>query len=278
MTATEHRSELDDQFNLRKRHPVARNYLLLNALQSLMARYQLTSSLDVSYGDSPGQKLDIFPAVAEAAPVFVFIHGGYFRALGKSHYRYLANRMVRAGYTTVLVNYDLAPKVTVAEIIRQNLAAFTWIRRNIHQWNGDPSRITLCGHSVGAFLAAKILEEDWPGGSGLNKVALLSGLFDLEPMRQSYLNRDVRLSPADPQDLNPNATAISQDAELLVAVGADETTQFVSQSEGFSQALSQAGRQNVLQTLPGINHYTMSRLLCGHKNPVIDWIVGSSSE
>ncbi|MCV0424229.1 MAG: alpha/beta hydrolase [Roseibium sp.] len=264
--------EFEDQFNLRKRHPFSRYNLVLNVFQSMMVRAQLTCSIDVSYGDSEGQKLDIFPAKAEAAPVFIFIHGGYFRALDKSQYSYIARQAVKAGYTTVLVNYDLAPGVSVEEIVRQNLSAFTWIKNTIHKWNGDPSRITLCGHSVGAFLSAKILERYWPGGSGITKAALLSGLYDLGPMKRSFLNRELHLSDSDIENLNPVASETKQRPEILVSVGENETEEFIKQSRTYSDALTGAGVRNTFQRLPGIDHYTMSRLLAGRKNPVMDWI------
>ena len=257
-----------------RRHPFSRYNLVLNVLQSRLARAHMTCDIDVSYGNTPGQKLDIFPARSEAAPVFVFIHGGYFRALDKSQYSYVARQAVKAGYTTVLVNYDLAPAVSVSEIIRQNLAAFLWIKNNIRAWQGDPARITLCGHSVGAFLAAKILEKYWPGGSGIYKAALLSGLFDLGPMRQSFLNRALHLSETDVETLNPVAAETKQRPEILVSVGANETGQFIIQSQVYSDALTRAGVQNTSQVLPGIDHYTMSRLLAGGKNPVMDWVFG----
>ena len=121
-------SDTDSQFDLRRRHPFARFHLLANAVQSQVARCRLRCSLDVRYGSTAGQKLDIFPAQTGKAPVFLFIHGGYFHALDKSQYRYVASRMVRQGYTVVLVNYDLAPKVRVVEIIHQVLTSFHCVR------------------------------------------------------------------------------------------------------------------------------------------------------
>ncbi len=262
----------DDQFNLRRRHPVGRTVLLFNLVESLFAQTFLTCSLDISYGESAGQMLDIFPAKASKAPVFVFIHGGYFRALDKSQYRYIALRMAKAGHVTVLVNYNLAPKVPVSEIIRQILASFQWIRENIHRWNGDPGRIVLCGHSVGAFLAAKILQQDWPGGSGIQKAVLLSGLYDLGPMKRSYLNKDLLLTDKDVDNLSPQFGTLAERPDLLIAAGGNETDEFIGQSEKYSAKLDAEGVQNELAILPGINHYSMSRLLAGRRNPVIDWI------
>ena len=80
----------DEQFNLRKRHPLGRFHLLANVIESQIARWTHTKFLNVSYGESAGQVLDIFPAKGANAPIFVFIHGGYFKALDKRQYSYMA--------------------------------------------------------------------------------------------------------------------------------------------------------------------------------------------
>ena len=248
--------------------------MLTNAFESHLARVLHRNELDVSYGSTDGQRADIFPARTPGSPVLLFIHGGYFRALDKSQYRYLARPLVKLGYAVVLVNYDLAPRVSVSEIVQQVHDAFAWVKQNVHRWNGDPGRFTLCGHSVGAFLAAKVLEEDWPNGSGIEKAALLSGLYDLGPMKRSFLNHDLQLTDEEVSNLNPRADALTDPPNILVAVGSKETDQFVSQSESYSRTLSAAGVQNDLMILRGINHYTMSRLLSRKGSPVLRWIVG----
>lgn len=265
----------DEQFNLRKRHRLSPLYLALNSYQSAVARTRLPGILDVSYGDSAGQKLDIFAARSEAAPVFVFIHGGYFRALDKRQYHFIVPRMTQAGFTSVLVNYDLAPRVRVPEIVQQVSKAFGWIAGNIGQWNGDPARMVLCGHSVGAFLAAKILEQERPGTNGvaIEKTLLLSGLFDLGPMKKSYLNQDLNLTEADVSTLSPINGAVRQKTRILIAVGGNETDEFIRQSTQFAHKLGDDGVPNDRLVLSGQNHYTMARLLAREHNPISDWLL-----
>lgn len=271
--AQHYQPNYDADFNLRARHPIGRLHLLKNSAQSLIMPRLLRCDLDLPYGDTPGQRLDIFPAPQANAPVFVFVHGGYFRALDKSQYRYIARPMVAAGCSVALVNYDLAPRVTVAQIIEQVLRAFDWLRQNIGQWNGDPGNILLCGHSVGAFLAASILQQDWPGGSGVRRAALLSGLYDLEPMRRSFLNTALNLSPEDSQRLNPGAAEIGPGPDILLATGGAETGEFLRQTRDFGRDLTQVGRPHDLQILPGITHYTMSRLLARQGTPITNWLL-----
>ena len=269
-------SVFDAQFNLRKRHPSGKFHLLLNVMQSHLARLSLKHSRDIAYGDSPGQKLDIFPAKQQDAPVLVFIHGGYFRALDKGQYSYMARPFVAAGYTVVLVNYDLAPAVTVSTIVEQNLRAFDWITQNVQRWNGDPEKITLCGHSVGAFLVVKILQQ-LRNPRQIQGAVLLSGLYDLTRIKQSYLNADLHLSDADVRDLSPmlagNISLPAHMPEVLVAVGNQETEEFIQQSENYAVKLQRAGVKQAYMLLPDKNHYTVSRMLVNKRNPLMQRIL-----
>lgn len=267
-------SNFDADFNLRARHPVARLHLLTNVIESKISQHALKCSLDISYGNSDGQKIDVFPAKISNSPVFIFIHGGYFRALDKSLYRFIALQMVKQGYTVVLPNYDLAPKITVTEIVRQILASFIWVKENISSWNGNSDQITLCGHSVGAFLCAKILEQGMEYSKGIEKTALLSGLYDLAPMKQSYLNQQLFLNDEDVQRLNIRPELLKSDSKILVAVGASETSQFINQTKNLSAGLRSALIENEMMILPKINHYSMSRLLARQKNVLMNWIIG----
>ncbi len=261
----------DEQFNLRKRHPLGRIHLLKNAVQSYVARHKLHCELDISYGESLGQKLDIFPAKQPNSPVFVFIHGGYFRSLDKRQYSYMAKPLVKAGFTVALVNYDLAPKVSVGEIVQQNINAFRWLHTHIKGYNGDPNNITLCGHSVGAFLVAKILEQDWSKEvkQSVRTAVLLSGIFDLSKVKQSYLNQDLGLSEQDVTELSPIFTTCQPFPKTIVAVGDQETEEFIKQSEHYAKRLTANGTPVQWMLLPNKNHYTVSRMLSNKKNTLM---------
>ena len=87
--------------------PNVEGYLEKSAERSARVRKKLGGEIDLSYGDSAGQKLDVFPAAAKGAPVHVFIHGGYWRSLDKHFYSHVAGPMVAAGATVVVPNYDL---------------------------------------------------------------------------------------------------------------------------------------------------------------------------
>ena len=265
----------DQAFNLRKRHPSGKLHLFANELQSYLCRICFNASLDVSYGTSSGETLDIFPARNSNAPVFVFIHGGYFRALDKSQYSYLAQSFVRAGCSLVVVNYDLAPKVSVKDIIAQNIKAFSWVHHNIHRWQGNADHIVVGGHSVGAFLTAKILAYNWPQKirASIKGAVLLSGLYDLTQMRQSFLNQVLNLSNHDVVSLSPMFESIGIVPEILLAVGDDETNEFIRQSKAYGSKLTNQGCCVDTMILKEKNHYTVSRLLNHNDNELMKKIM-----
>ena len=66
---------LDRQYDQRVLVPDANDYVRRNARDSAIVRVQLECQLDVAYGPSPEETLDIFPA-GDATPVLVYVHGG----------------------------------------------------------------------------------------------------------------------------------------------------------------------------------------------------------
>jgi arylformamidase len=161
------------------------------------ARQALPCVLDVPYGPTLEETLDIFPAAQPNAPVFVFIHGGYWRALSSKEFSGVALGLQPLGITTVVINYALCPRVTIDEIVRQTRAALAWTLRNIQHYGGDPARVAIGGHSAGGHLTAMALQTEWAEDYGLPQdpfVAAIpfSGLFDIEPLRYSYLQPQIQ--------------------------------------------------------------------------------------
>ncbi len=257
----------DHEFNLRRRHPFGRVHMVTNQLQSLWARATMNCHLDHAYGATNGQTVDIFPAAQPSAPVLLFIHGGYFRALDKSQYSYIARPYVAAGFTVAVMNYDLAPGVSIGEIIQQNLAGFEWLKQNIHSWNGDASKFILCGHSVGAFLVAKIVQHAvvMNDSECIGAQILLSGIFDLTKVRQSYLNQVLSLNESE-INVSPIFTDCYQQPETMILVGGEETAEFIRQSERYHQKMLACRTRSEYHCLEDLNHYTVSRLLASKYN------------
>lgn len=224
--------ELDAQYNCRAMVPDAEDWVARWAEESALATEQLDHRFDVAYGEGEGELLDIFPAAEPGAPIMVFIHGGYWRSMDKDVHRFVARSFVPAGVSLVCINYALAPSVGMDEIVRQNRAALAWIYRNAATFDGDPNRIYLSGHSAGGHLTAMMMATDWPAfedGLPSNLVkggCPISGLYDLEPIRHTYLNEDVRLDEDEAERNSPVRYPPLGPGWMVITAGGLESDEF----------------------------------------------------
>ena len=152
------------------------------------------AELGFPYGDSSRQFIDLFfPAAGESAPLAIFIHGGYWRAMDPSFHSHMARGLNERGFAVGVVGYDLCPIVTIADIIEQirRACASLWQRFN--------RRMLVCGHSAGGHLTAAMVATDWQKlwpkvPSDLVPVGYaISGVFDLTPLTKTSMNQDFRL-------------------------------------------------------------------------------------
>src|SRR3954464_4379593 len=152
----------DAMYNNRERVPESAAILARWAADSARARAEVPCQLDVPFGAGAADHLDVFPAPHGDAPVLVFVHGGYWRALDKSDHSFVAPAFTRDGACVVIPNYALAPAVTVPQITLQVARAVAWTWHNIGRFGGDRRRIVVAGHSAGGQLAAMMLACLWP--------------------------------------------------------------------------------------------------------------------
>jgi len=252
----------DTQYNNRARVPDSPALLARWAEASALTRDQMTVVVDEAYGDDPAERLDVFPARAEGAPVLVFIHGGYWRALDKADHSFVAPAFVDAGAMVVVPNYSLCPQVGIDRIALQCAQVIAWVWRHARRFGGDPGRIVVAGHSAGAHLAAMMLACRWPlVDAALPRRVLagavgLSGLYDLEPLRLTpFLQTDLRLTPALVRRLSP-AFFPRPPGPLHALVGAEESDEFIRQNQ-LIRAQWGPTTVPVCEALPGRNHFTV---------------------
>ena len=201
-------SDLDyeAQYNNRRRVPEHVDITARWAAASHDYRGKAGARLDLAYGPGERHRYDLFPAAAAAAPVLVYIHGGYWQRGDRRDFAFVARELNAAGLTVVLPSYSLCPAVGVMDIVGE-LATFLaalWQQERIHP--------LLVGHSAGGHLTAALLASDWSATNGVPRDLVragyaISGVFDLPPLVGTSLNEALRLTPRGGAGGQPNVLA-----------------------------------------------------------------------
>ena len=252
----------DSQYNSRASIPDHLQIFERGAQRSAEARARLRCHLDIAYGASAAEKLDIFPAEGKCEALLVFIHGGYWRSRDKSDFSYLAPAFVRHGVTLALPNYGLCPAVSVEDIVKQNLLAIAWLWHYAARYGVNPGRLYVAGHSAGGHLTAMMLAAHWDVympqlPRNLVKGALaISGIYDLEPLVHApFVNVDLKLDHALARKLSPVNMPPATNAPLYTAVGGDESDEFKRQCALLGRTWRTAFAGDI--AMPGYNHLTV---------------------
>ena len=217
---------------------------------SAAARFQLDPALDIVYDPASGMALDWF-AGAPDGPVVLWIHGGYWRAVSKSQQSLVAPGLVAAGAHVAVMDYSLAPAVTLDEIVRQARAAAAFVLATAAARGADPARVFIAGHSAGGQLGGMLLAEFGALRGGI----MLSGLFELEPVRLSHINEWLCLDDESVRRLSPMRHIPASGPALLVSYGGRESNEFRWQSETYAAAWQAGGHRATLVPQPSRHHF-----------------------
>jgi arylformamidase len=221
----------------------------------------------VAYGSSEYEGLDIFRAAAANAPINVFVHGGAWRRNKAADYALQAEPLVRAGAHAVIIDFinveqaggDLFP---MYEQVRRALA---WIWRNADSFGGDRERFYISAHSSGSHLAACFLTDGWRE-ENLPKnfckgALLLSGMYELEPVRRSKRSSYVAFTDAMVEKLSSQRHLDGLHTPLVLAYGTCETPEFQRQTQDFFAAVAAAGKPAELIVGEAYNHFELLETL-----------------
>ena len=263
---------LNREYNNRALVPDHPQYFARWGEASVRTRSTMSSRLDQRYGDMPGESIDLFPARKGDGTCMMFIHGGYWRSLDKRDFSFLAPAWVDAGVSLAVVNYDLCPKVTIDEIVRQMLRASRWLWLHAEDYGMDQDRLYVSGHSAGGHLTAMLMAAVWPvfdpqlprdlwkGG------VAISGLYDLRPLLQvDFLQEDLRLDADAAERLSPALIPPATRAPVMTCVGGDESSEFLRQN-----ALLRERWRSLVTDIPapGKNHFSVVDGLAEPSSPL----------
>ncbi|HXW25911.1 MAG TPA: alpha/beta hydrolase [Xanthobacteraceae bacterium] len=216
------------------------------------------AELGILYGATARQTIDLFaPAGGGAAPLALFIHGGYWRSLEPAMFSHLARGLNERGVAVAVAGYDLAPQVRIADIITEMRQACLYLWRRFGQ------RILAFGHSAGGHLAACLLATDWKAVAPDLPVDLvpaaysISGLFDLAPLIGVTMNQDLRLDAEDARRVSPLYWPAPAGRTFDAVVGALESSEFLRQSRSIADAWGKSGVLTRYEAVAQANHFTI---------------------
>jgi|694.fasta_scaffold42352_5 arylformamidase len=217
-------------------------YIEQYGAKSSAARNALGDKLQkVAYGTHDDEYL-LLAEHSPNAPLLIFIHGGYWKALSADECCMWASDALAQGISFASINYTLAPQATLSHIVQQCRSAVQWLQQRSSL---APCNAVVSGSSAGAHLAAMCSTADL-NNNFITGAVLLSGVFDLRPLLHTTVNDPLQLTQDEAIGLSPQLQAVSPIAQVVVAWGEHETNSFKDQSHNYAEHLT-AGGCNVAQ-------------------------------
>lgn len=268
-------AQAEAQYNLRQAFPDFPEVLEAwrAATQDVHARRQPTCNL--KYGNEPLQDYDYFASGQANAPLFVFIHGGYWQSGDKSDIGFIVDPFVAAGADAVVLNYRLAPDHPMEAMVDDVLQALQHLHHEQQQgrYTFNPKKVALMGHSAGGHLVAvAACRAQAAGIPAPAQVFPLSGLFDLPPLLPSSVNNALGLNEARAMALSPLLMRAPAATEVHTLIGQHETAQFHEQARVLAQVWPQVKQHHVISDT---HHFTVLSALANPAQPAVHAMIQS---
>ncbi|AMN39035.1 alpha/beta hydrolase [Rhodoplanes sp. Z2-YC6860] len=208
--------------------------------------------LDLAYGPRERNRIDVFRCGKANAPLFCFIHGGYWQRNSKDIFACMMAGPLAHGFDTAMIGYTLCPDVTLTELVAETHAAIRYLRQEGPRRGFGAGKLIVSGWSAGGHLTASALPLD-EVDAGL----AISGIYDIEPCRLNYLNEKLNLTVAEVGALSPILHLPKRKVPLTVAFGTGELPELQRQSRDYHQARVAAGLPSTLLPLEPCNHFSI---------------------
>jgi len=220
--------------------------------RSAALRVRMSTELDLAYGPGERNRIDLFRCGMPNAPLLVFIHGGWWQRNSKEVFSCMAEGPLATGMDVAMVGYTLAPQARLTGIAAEITAALDWLAANERAGS-----CVLSGWSAGGHLTALAMAHPFVA-AGLS----ISGVFDLEPIRHSYINDKLGLDAEEARDLSPvNLPPVAK--PMAIAYGDGELPELQRQSSDYARQRALRVAQTIVLPLSGHDHFSILEELAG---------------
>ena len=219
--------------------------------RSAALRQRYPQQLDLRYGPRERNRIDFLKA-ADKAPTLLFIHGGYWQHRAKELFTLVAEGPMAHGINVALIGYTLAPDATLSEIVAEVYAGIDFLADRLPALGAAPGGIVVCGWSAGGHLASMALSN-----KHVRACVAISGIYDLEPIRHSYLNDKLRLDEAMSRRNSPMMMAGGPAKPLSLVVGSAELPLLRKQTADFAGHRARYGLPMTYEEIPAADHFTI---------------------
>jgi arylformamidase len=251
---------LDRQYNNRLQVPDYATHMERWEMLSRQTEKECPAVKNIPYAALPLEQLDIYPSPQPSSKTLIFIHGGYWHTLDKRSFQFIGKAFRNDSITTVLINYPLAPVVSIDQIATSCRLVIQWLYQNISAYNGDPAQLYIAGHSAGGHLSAMLLATDWRHFNLLpdtiKGACVISGLFNLMPVRLSYINMVLKMKTETALRNSPVHLLPASPCPLSIVVGSNETNEFLDQSKELYTCWKETIPAEIIQVQDS-NHYSI---------------------
>lgn len=224
---------------------------------------------NLPYGESTDEVLDLFLPVDTSnfkSKLHVYIHGGYWQELTKNESSFAATNFQKNGYHFAVINYSLAPKASLSEIVDQCRQAIVFLYQQADKYGYDKNEIYLSGSSAGGHLAMMMALTDWSkylaiGSNIIKGICAVSGIYDLTPIALTYINEPLKLSPLEIKENSPLLLNFSCESlancQIILAYGDNETIEFKRQTTALKDYLTNQNSSVLCAEITDRNHFNV---------------------
>jgi acetyl esterase/lipase len=236
--------------------------------RSAAMRQQHSSHLDLRYGPRERNRIDFLKA-AEQAPTLLFIHGGYWQTRAKEVFTVFAEGPMAHGINVALIGYTLAPDATLDQIVAEIHQGIDYLAGQLPALGADASGVVVSGWSAGGHLTSMALSHP-----KVRAGMAISGIYDLEPIRHSYLNVKLRLDGPMSRRNSPMAQAEGAMKPLSLVVGSAELPLLRKQTADFAGHRARYGLPVTYEEIPGADHFTIMNEMRSPKGRITTLVRG----